>query len=208
MQAAPMSHQAASQRLPAALLLLCCFMLQGCTQWHYDLGTPLVETDTPTAQQYATLTQVLSRLGPPQRMSALANGYVLAWEHWRIKEQTLGLSLGAMGADLFTLDWGDLSVAGEFLMVTFNRQHQLTGSSFSHWDNNGGGGKAIQPLLSLVPLVDADDLLDWMPQHRWGASFLQPLPNALNRNSNSNTGQNGIEQRGTPGAIGQQSLEH
>ena len=191
---------------PVWLLLGCC-LLPGCTQWHYDLGRPLSEADIPNAEQHLTLAQVLADLGPPQRMSATGNGYVLAWEHWQVKEQTLGLSLGAMGAELFSLDWGDLRTNGEFLMVTFNKQHQLVSSTLSQWDNKGGGGKAIQPFFSLVSLVDAGDLVGKLPQHRWGGAFLKPLPRALNNDSNSDTGQNGIEQRGTPTVIGQQSLE-
>jgi hypothetical protein len=191
---------------PSGLLLGLC-LLTGCTQWHYDLGSPLSKADIPDAGQHMTLAQVLADLGPPQRISATSNGYVLAWEHWQIKEQTLGLSLGAMGAELFSIGWGDLQAKGEFLVVTFNRRHQLISSTFSQWDNNGGGGKSIQPFLGLVSVVDAGDLVGKMPQHRWGGAFLKPLPRALNRDSNSATGQNGIEQRGTPTAIGQQSLE-
>jgi len=204
---ATMSRKRIRQAARTALLLACCWLQAGCTQWYYDLGTPLEEKNIPRIEQGLTVTQVLANLGPPQRVSAVANGYILAWEHWHLKEQTLGVSLGAMGADLFSLDWGDLRVKGEFLLVTFNKQHQMTASTRSQWDNNGGGGKAIQPLLGLVPLVDADDLVGRMPQHRWGASLLKRLPRALNNDSNPNTGQNGIEQRGTPSAIGQRSLE-
>ena len=192
-------------RRRSLLLGLC--LLTGCTQWHYDLGRPLSKADVPDVEQNLNLQQVLADLGPPQRISATSNGYVLAWEHWQVKEQTLGLSLGAMGAELFSLDWGDMQASGEFLVVTFDRQHQLLGSTLSQWDNNGGGGKAFQPFFSPVSVVDAGDLVGKMPQHRWGWGFLKPLPRALNRNSNSDTGQNGVEQRGTPTAIGQQSLE-
>ena len=192
-------------RLSGLLLGLC--LLAGCTQWHYDLGRPLSKADIPDVEQHMTLAQVLTDLGPPQRMSATSNGYVLAWEHWQVKEQTLGLGLGALGAELFSFGWGDLRAKGEFLVVTFNRQHQLTSSTLSQWDNYGGGGKSIQPFLGLVSVVDAGDLVGKMPQHRWGGAFLKPIPRALNRGSNSDTGHNGIEQRGTPGAIGQQSLE-
>ncbi|HEY6131405.1 MAG TPA: hypothetical protein VIV27_05265, partial [Halioglobus sp.] len=103
--------------------------------------------------------------------------------------------------------WGEMRIKGEFLLLTFDKQHQLTSATRSHWDNYGGGGKAIQPLFSFVSVVDAGDLLGPMPQHRWGGSLLQRLPRTLNLNSNSETGQHGLQQRGTPSAIGQQSLE-
>ena len=190
------------------LLLLAHFwLLSACTQWHYDLGTPLSEADLPERGDIISLTDALGSLGPPQRLSATHNGFVLAWEHWLIDEETLGIRLGALGADIMSIDWGRAHVRAQFLLLTFDKQHQLTGSSFSEWDSKLGGGNAIQPFFSFVSLVDVDDLVERMPQHRWGMSSLKPIPRALNRDSSSYTGQSGIEQRGTPNTVGQQSLE-
>jgi hypothetical protein len=50
-------------------------------------------------------------------------------------------------------------------------------------------------------------LLGPLPQHKWGSSLLQELPGTLNMGSNPGSGQSGLQQRGTPTAIGQQSLE-
>lgn len=187
------------------LATLC--LLAACTQWHYDLGAPLARTDFDETVEASSLAAVLDELGPPQRLSAAGNGFVLAWEHWRINEDTLGIRLGALGADIMSIDWGKARVRGEFLILTFDREHLLTASTYSSWDSKFGGGQAIQPFFSFVSLVDVDDLVEKMPQHRWGASTLQPMPRALNRGSNTDTGQNGIEQRGTPTTIGQHSLE-
>lgn len=187
--------------------LLFAALLGGCTQWHYDLGDPLTATDLPDTAQTTTLAQVLSELGPPQRLSALSSGYVLAWEHWQVNETTVGLSLGLLGTDLLSLDWGKAHIRGEFLLLTFNRQHLLTGGSFSNWQGEAGGGQAVQPLLSLVSMVDVDDLVARLPHHQWGSTLLEPIPQMLNSGSRPDTGQNGIQQRGTPSGVGQQSLE-
>ena len=191
----------------AGSLLLFILPLSGCTQWRYDLGTHLTSADRPDVEQGVSLTQVLAQLGPPQRLSALSNGYVLAWEHWQVDENTFGLSLGAMGADFLSLDMGKAHIRGEFLLLTFNRHHQLTSSTFSHWSGEAGGGQGIQPLLSLVSTVDVDDLVERLPHHRWGATLLKPMPETLNTGSHPDTGQTGIQQRGTPTGAGQQSLE-
>ncbi|MCB1675238.1 MAG: hypothetical protein KDI01_03045 [Halioglobus sp.] len=183
-------------------------LLSACTQWHYQLGSALpAAAAIPDARQPLALAQVLADLGPPLRLSATATGYVLAWEHWHIRERTLGLSLGAMGADFLSLDWGDARIRGEFLLLSFDRQHRLTGRALSHWDNRGGGGRSIQPFISLVSLVDVDDMTQRLPQHNWGANALLPLPATLNLHSRPDTGRSGIEQRGTPASIGQRSLE-
>ena len=197
-----------AETLLRSSLLAALLLLGGCiTQWHYDLGDPLVRNDYEAACNCLNLAQIMTELGPPLRVSATDNGWVMAWEHWRVKEDTLGFRLGAMGADLMSADWGRARVRGEFLLLTFDRQHRLTGNTYSRWDSKFGGGQAVQPLFSFVSLVDVDDLVDYLPQHRWGISALKPLPRAINRQSDPETGQNGIEQRGTPPTIGQRSLE-
>jgi hypothetical protein len=186
--------------------LLASSLLTACSQWRYDMGTPLASVDLP--RQNMRLEQALKLLGPPLRMSATDGGFVLAWEHWHIREDGVGFSLGALGADFLSADWGEMRVKGEFLLLTFDKQHLLTSATRSNWDNYGGGGKAVQPLFGFVSVVDTDDLTGSMPQHRWGRSLLERrLPTSLNSGSNSDTGQHGLQQRGTPTAIGQQSLE-
>lgn len=153
------------------------------------------------------LREALALLGPPLRMTATDTGFVLAWEHWHIRENELGVSLGALGADFMSADWGEMRAKGEFLLLTFDRDHLLTSATRSSWDNYGGGGSAIQPFFGFVSVVDSDDLLEPMPQHQWGISYLQRLPGTLNRHSSPDSGQSGLQQRGTPTAIGQQSLQ-
>lgn len=190
-------------KLPALLLLS--GLLCSCSQWRYDLGTPLPVSEVPLHNM--PLQEVLQLLGPPLRMTATDTGFMLAWEHWHISENEVGFSLGALGADFLSVDWGEMRVKGEFLLLTFDTNHLLTSATRSHWDNFGGGGKAIQPFVGFVSVVDSDDLLGPLPQHRWGGAQLQQLPYTLNLNSNLNTGQGGLEQRGTPTAIGQQTLQ-
>lgn len=188
----------------SVLTLLC---LCGCSQYFYAMGEPLVEADLPDAGSRMQLAQVLDLLGPPLRMSAVPGGYVLAWEHWNIEEEKLGFSLGYAGADALSVDFGTSRVKGEFFLLGFNHGHQLVDSSFSQWDNYAGGGRSLQPLGGLLPIVDVDDLREHLPQHRWGATSLNSLPVSLNRDSQPDTGANGIEQRGTPTGLGQRSLE-
>ena len=192
-------------RLPATLILA--LLLTGCTQWRYELGTRVSPDVLPENRPDFTLAEVLAKLGPPLRMSAAGEGYVLAWEFWKIREDTFGLSLGAMGADILSVDWGKAHMHGEFLLVTFDRQHQMTGRAFSRWSNDAGGGQAVQPLVALVSLVDVDDMVDNLPQHKWGSGLLRPLPQAVNAQSRPDTGQNGVQRRGTPDGVGQRSLE-
>ncbi|PLW69625.1 hypothetical protein [Pseudohalioglobus lutimaris] len=193
-------------RLTLLATLLLCMGLQGCSQWRYSLGVPLSAAQTPTPATTPTLTEALRQLGPPMRLSATADGYVLAWEHWQVSEDAIGLSLGALGADMLSLDWGRARMRGEFIIASFDHGHQLTSAAFSSWDSAAGGGTALQPFIG-VSLVDVDDLLQYMPQHRWGSMSLERLPRTLNTQSRPDTGQSGVEQRGTPTGTGQRTLE-
>ncbi|MFT4822800.1 MAG: hypothetical protein ACJASY_000460 [Halioglobus sp.] len=189
------------------LCLAFAMLLTACTQFHYDLGEPLSESQIPNSAARIGLGEVLDKLGPPLRMSATHSGFVLAWEHWKIDENSLGFSLGVAGVDALSIDFGSSRTRGEFLLMGFDHQHQLTDSAFTRWDNHAGGGKSIQPFASLVSVVDVDDLLNQMPQHRWGAASLRELLLTLNLANQPDMGQSGIEQRGTPKAVGQRSLE-
>jgi len=192
--------------LNALGVLALVLLLGGCTQWRYDFGAPLPETALNHAGDMPTLTEALASLGPPARVSAVGNGYVMAWEFWRIREDTIGLSLGALGTDLLSVDWGKAHMHGEFLLLTFDRDHRVTSSTFSRWSNDAGNGRAVQPMLG-VSLVDVEDMVGPMPQHQWGATLLRPLPEAINSRSRPDQGQSGIQRRGTPRGSGQQSLE-
>ena len=192
-------------RTLAGLFVL--WLLQGCTQWSYELGQPLSQSNIPTAEDALSLTAVLAELGPPQRISSAPSGYVMGWEYWQVRENSLGVSLGAMGADFLSVDWGRADVSGEFLLLTFDREHRLSGSTLSQWTGGIGSGSAIQPFFGVVDVVEVGDLVGRMPQHRWGATRLLPLPEAINSASRPDMGDTGIQQRGTPTGVGQQSLE-
>ncbi|WP_189476847.1 hypothetical protein [Parahalioglobus pacificus] len=188
------------------VLFLCAlFLLQGCTQWRYDIGEPVSQYPADVG---STLADAILVLGPPLRTIPTASGYVMAWEHWQISENSVGLSLGFLGVDSLSVDWGEASITGEFLLLAFNPQHTLVGSEFSRFDSEAGGGAALQPLASLVDVVDVGDLTEALPQHRWGAVNLQALPTALNAVWQPELGGRVLEQRGTPNGIGQRSVEN
>lgn len=180
--------------------------IAACSQSFYQLGEPLPAAYERSAEGLS-LAAVLDDLGPPQRLSATAAGLVMGWEHWRIAEAGVGASLGFLGADALTVDWGDARVDGDFLLLSFDRGHRVVSASRLQWDNDLGGGAAIQPLVGVAPLVEVDDLLRPLPQHGWGASNLLPMPAAQNLPHRPDQGATGLEQRGTPRGAGQRALE-
>ncbi len=185
------------------ILLLC-----GCVQLrHYELGLPLTEADSPDPADGVSLSLVMEKLGPPLRLSAAGNGYVMAWEYWYITELKVGFSLGAAGAEFLSVDWGRADSEGDFLVMTFDKQHRLLSSHLEEWDSDAGSGQGVQPFVGVVDVVDVDDLLVALPAHNWGFNSMERLPTTLNRDSRPDTGQNGIEKRGTGRRMGQHTLE-
>lgn len=188
------------------IVLVSALLLAGCTQRFYQMGAALPGADSDP-RPGSSLQSVLEHLGPPQRLSRTPAGWVLAWEAWRVSESAVGASLGFLGVDALTVDWGDARVRGTFLLVSFDRERRVSSVSRSVWDNDVGGGSAVQPLAGIAPVVSVGDLLWPLPQHGWGGSLLMPLPTALNNEHRPGMGSNGLEQRGTPSGIGQRSLE-
>lgn len=192
------------RRLGLAALLWC---LAGCTQWHFELGQPIAELGNDAPHRGMLLAEVMDRLGPPLHISAASTGYVMAWEYWYIQENSLGLSLGLLGADFLNIDWGAMHASGEYLLISFDRAHTLTSVNRSSWHGEAGAGMALQPFASVLPVVDSGDLRDPLPQHTWGASLQQRLPRSLNRASNLEESNNGLQRRGTTNSLGQHSLD-
>jgi hypothetical protein len=76
------------------------------------------------------------------------------------------------------------------------------------FDDELGKGGSVQPIFALVPLVDTRHLASpHRPLNRWGMHLLQDLPVTLNAHQNLDTGQAGLELRGTPSKVGQRTLE-
>ncbi len=198
------THLKIGARLVLLAILVC---LGACTQWHYQLGEPVSAQARTSLKTGAPLGEVLDTLGPPIRISRSHNGYLMAWEHWQVSENSAGISLGAVGADLLSVDWGDTRVAGEFLLATFDRAHRLTGLTHTRWNGTNGSGRAIQPSIGLADIVDVSDLVEDLPHHSWGAQLLIEPAAAQNAPHSPDSGGSGIEQRGTPSGTGQRSLE-
>ncbi len=200
-----MRHEHRYKLLVVALLCL----LTGCTTIiTYRIGEEEIDPeDVPYPGQSPELTDVLEAFGPPNRLSALPDGYVLAWENWYIRQAKLGLSLRPLGIEFFSVDWGDALTRGDFLALHFNRDHKLVASGYAWWDGSAGGGQGVQPLFGFVDVADVDDLKGPMPHHWWGGFGLNKLPMTLNANNHMDAGQNGIQQRGTSTGAGQHTLE-
>ena len=181
-------------------------LLTGCVQTRYfELGLPLTAADSPDPETNVSMADVMGRLGPPLRLSATPYGYIMAWEYWHVSQISVGFS--PAGADILSLDWGSATAKGDFLLMSFDKDRRLLTSHLQEWKFKAGGGQGVQAFASVVSVVDIEDLLQRLPIHEWGFNSLDELPTALNRSNRMDSGQGGLEQRGTSRRVGQHSLE-
>ena len=178
-------------------------LCHGCSTYRYEMGHSF--QPRPSHKAAITLQQTMDLLGPPIRLAATDSGYVLAWEHWQIREDYIGFSLRGTPMEFLSIDWGRATVSGEFLVLTFDSQMHLSGQGYQSWNDQVGSGQSVQPMFSVVPIIDVSDLLEPLAVHQWGAMSLDPLPQALNHAQRIENGQ--LEQRGTPTGAGQRTLE-
>ncbi|MEM6543436.1 MAG: hypothetical protein AAF680_00950 [Pseudomonadota bacterium] len=184
--------------LGSLTLLLSC---SGCTQWYYTLGQEVALSD-PASLEGESLAAALAALGPPLRFAASDQDLVMAWESWRIVENSVGASLGFAGADFLNVDWGSAKISGDFLIVTFDEKKRVSAIARVRRDDSLGSGAAIQPIYGFVEVTSVEDLLEPLPAHEWGGAQLTRLPAALNLSQQPGLGNTGVEQRGTPAAVG------
>ncbi len=193
-------------RLSLALTLA---LLAGCVQWReYELGERIEEVRVPEPGNGITVVEVMAEFGPPLRMSRDAGGYTMAWEYWEIDDYRIGFGLGFAGADFLNIDWGRARVEGDFMLLGFDRDHRLISASFEKWNRKAGGGQGVQAFVSAVGVVEIDDLLEELSQHDWGAQSLRRMPTTLNQQNRMDSGDAGLEQRGSSTWVGQHSLEN
>ena len=184
-------------------VVLLAIALSGCVQWrHYELGLPIDRAELPQPEEGWTLSQVMKKFGPPLVMTAESSGYTMAWDYWEIDEYRVGIGSFITGIDLVNIDWGKASAQGNFMLLSFDRNHRLLSAAFEEWNRDAGGGRGVQPVFSAL-----GDLLDERSQHRWGAQSLNRLLVTLNQQNRLDSGRAGIEQRGGTRRIGQHSLE-
>jgi len=143
---------------------------------------------------------VLDALGPPAAVTALPHGYAFLYESGRLSSKSVGGSVYSLRAGY---SWSDAQFAiGAFV---FDAEGTLVGRAVERSEDGTGSGFAIGTQKSKA----AEQLLYTLPaaQHYWGRQMLRPIPRTLNQASNPDSGESGLERRGTTTKVGQRSLE-
>ena len=179
----------------------------GCTVIHkqYDQRLPEAGTLQPGRTHYR---DVLAACGPPAKLSALDEQLVFLYEQAALTERQLGVNLELMGMTLFKLVYGRGHARRQVAMLTFDEAGELQAVGWDDHTESLGSGVSLQFIVALVSVTDSAGLDDVPTSHYWGASLLaSELSEGLNRHSDPGSGTAGLEQKGTPHAAGQRTLE-
>jgi hypothetical protein len=192
----------------AGLALL--LFLNGCSQIHREIGQDFYSqaAELIQSEQEIDVARVLEVLGPPQKMSALPQGYAFLYQFSTVDEQQIGLSSDRPVLRLFKFSMAEAEARIKMAVFRFDCHDQLVAATSAINQSDLGDEQSIMFALAVSALVDSDDLgYDRWSPNLWGASLLQSTAKTVNAQSGLDSGNIGFEQRGTPTGVGQRTLE-
>ena len=182
-------------------------LLQACTVIHQEVGQAL-HVDHSSLSEATHYSEVLDLLGPPHKISRTSSGMVFAYEEVDLTERQLGVNLTIKDVTLLKVVVAREYADRQALMIVFDEGGDLKSYGHDEWSDIVAEGGAFQFIFVIASVADEGTLNDSPIVHDWGMGLLEANhSHSLNRQSNLDTGQSGIEQIGTPTAVGQRTLE-
>jgi hypothetical protein len=140
-------------------------------------------------------------------MSALGNGVVFLYEYTLITERQLGVTFRYGLLSLIKFSHANAKADRKTLLLLFDDKGILKSYAFQDLTEKLGSGVGASFVYSVVSLVDTSNLEEEPAVFQWGTSLCKPLPEALNIHHSLDSGQHGLELKGTTKNVGQHSLE-
>jgi hypothetical protein len=164
--------------------------------------------DTEALASVPDYHQALRLLGPPHKLSRTDHGMTFLYEEVDLVERQLGFGLSTDDVSLFKAVIAREIADRRTLIVTFDAAGNTQSFNYREWSDIAAKGAALQFIFVLTGVADEGDLNDSPAAHEWGFGLLEAdLPRALNRQNSLDTGNAGVELKGTPTNIGQHALE-
>ena len=168
-----------------------------CTRIHISNDTAIDAVSTRTIQHNTSYADVLVALGPPAKVTALPAGFAFLYESTQVLQRGIALSFYFIRASVTK---GDRVL--DAYVVVFDERGRVVG----HEQMTKAVPLSVTFALTIPTGGPPRALTASAPQHRWGMSMLNPLPQTLNAANDVDAGMYGLEQRGTPLAVGQRTL--
>src|SRR5262245_50491186 len=181
-----------------ASLIFILIFISSCTRIHITNDKEIDVARTRTIQDNTPYADVLVALGPPAKVTALPSGFAFLYESTQVLQRGLALSFYFIRASVTK---GDRVL--DAYVVVFNERGLVVG----HEQITKSVPSSLAFSVSIPTGGPPRELSASAPQHYWGMSMLNPLPQTLNAANDIDAGIYGLEQRGTPIAVGQRTLE-
>jgi hypothetical protein len=140
-------------------------------------------------------------------MSALGKGVVFLYEYTLITERQIGVTFRYGLLSLIKFSHAKAKADRKTLLLLFDDQGILMSYALQELTEKVGSGIGVSFVYSVVSLVDTSNLEEEPAVFQWGTSLFKPLPETLNVQHSLESGQNGLELKGTTKNVGQHSLE-
>ncbi|VGO17321.1 hypothetical protein PDESU_05917 [Pontiella desulfatans] len=193
-------------RWPA--ILMAALAASGCSTIYKRVDPGISDQEVSFKINETHFHEVLDKVGPPSRLTAADEGFAFLYEDLLIRELQTGLSGRSGWWQLIKLSFANSKLFRHTAVLRFSREGILLSSAISKSTEGLGIAGAIQPVLSIVQVVDTAQFEDDASEpQRWGIDLLRPIPVTLNNPQSLDSGQGGLEQSGTTTKIGQHTLE-
>jgi len=179
------------------LLVFILILIASCTRIHISNDKEIDVARTRTIQHNTPYADVLVALGPPAKVTALPSGFAFLYESTQVLQRGIALSVYFIRASVTK---GDRVL--DAYVVVFDERGLVVG----HEQITKSVPLSLTFAVTIPTGGPPRELIASAPQHHWGMSMLNPLPQTLNAANDIDAGMHGLEQRGTPIAIGQRTL--
>ena len=179
------------------LLPFILILISSCTRIHISNDQAIDAERTHLIQHNTSYTDVLVALGPPAKVTALPSGFAFLYESTQVLQRGIALSFYFIRASVTK---GDRVL--DSYVVVFDERGLVVG----HEKLTKSVPLSVTFAVTIPTGGPPRELTASAPQHHWGMSLLNPLPQTLNAANDIDGGMYGLEQRGTPRAVGQRTL--
>ncbi len=195
------------RRRSSAPFLFPLLALAGCTFISTEYGRPVLTDDSEFEDGATHFRDVMSKLGPPTKLSAVPGGMAFQYEHLRVKERQFGISIPIRSLEWLKLSLGRARGDQDTLLLLFDHQGLLKSHRLEERELDLGAGTSVQIFFAVAPTVDTSGAEADYDTNKWGMALLRSPPEMLNSRQSLESGQNGMQRRGTPEKAGQHTLE-
>src|SRR5215813_3284791 len=179
------------------LLPFILILISSCTRIHISNDQAIDAERTHLIQHNTSYTDVLVALGPPAKVTALPSGFAFLYESTQVLQRGIALSVYFIRASVTK---GDRVL--DAYVVVFDEHGLVVG----HEQITKSVPFSLTFAVTIPTGGPPRELIASAPQHHWGMGMLNPLPQTLNAANDIDAGMHGLEQRGTPRAVGQRTL--